>query len=146
MKGSRFDDTYEEQPKASKATSKFHKCCTWQCLRPARAPGSRNNGEGGNQPSDDPGEHTSFTACKICQTLYRAVQNRGLALVFSSWSLVAAPCHQKPRAVWILGARPSANTAPDYVCEQTLQKHIRFGLTESAETPVSKPDNFAETL
>jgi hypothetical protein len=37
-------------------------------------------------------------------------------LGFSSWSLVAAPGHRFPRAVWLLGARPSANTAPDGVC------------------------------
>ena len=30
---------------------------------------------------------------------------------------------KKPNAVWLLGAQPSANTAPGGVCEQTLQKH-----------------------
>ena len=44
-------------------------------------------------------------------------------MFFSSWSLPAAPVHRFPKAVWLLGARPLANTALGVVFEPTLQKH-----------------------
>ena len=47
-------------------------------------------------------------------------------LGFSSWSLVAAPGHPFPKAVWLLGARPSANTAPDGACRANPSKAFGF--------------------
>jgi hypothetical protein len=49
-------------------------------------------------------------------------------VVFRSGSLVAAPCHQKPSAVWLLGARPSENTentAPGGTREPNSSKTLR---------------------
>ncbi len=64
---------------------------------------------------------------------------------FSSWPLTAAPVHRFPSPVWLLGARPLANTALGVVFEPTLQKHevlaigrrrytVKYGISGPRET------------
>ena len=57
---------------------------------------------------------------------------------FSSWSLVAAPGHRFPRAVWLLGARPLANTALGVVFEPTPQKHYVLAIGRRKHTVKSQ--------
>ena len=80
-------------------------------------------------------------------------------MVCSSWSLVAAPCHQKPKAVWLLGARASANTTPSLtlgarpsantatagVCKQTLQKYLVLVSRGPRNNTKNKVPGFRET-
>jgi hypothetical protein len=78
------------------------------------------------QVSSGTPEHRLSTTSFSQKTLQLTMFSCDRTVVIRSGSLVATPSHRFPRAVWLLIARPSANTATDGVCRANPSKTRGF--------------------